>query len=240
MAKKVLFIHHSIGANLIQDGHLRKHLRGLKPELEFWDHNYNLANIFPRLWAKLSNKKGLTGPQGQYLGEDYDLTISNNSPKEFAEIFSRPKSDPTLAAILTYDLIAFKNCYPTTIINSDSQLALDQKYYLEIKQSISEYQDKKFILITPPPARRERTNHENSARAKELVNWLLSKDYNSSQSNIFIFDLFGLLADESGMLKKEYTRFNPFDSHPNRLASEQIAPLFVHFLAKIESLNGRS
>ena len=171
---RVLFIHHSTGGNLIREGHLRIELRKLNPSIEFWDHNYNLFPPFSRQLASFTHLRGLSDASGGYTGTDYNITVSNNSPKEYADIFGRDPSDPTLKAILSYDVIAFKNCYPTTRISSDEQLIEDITYYTKIKNSLKRFPDKQFILVTPPPARKETTNADQALRARKLVSTLNS------------------------------------------------------------------
>lgn len=40
--KRILFIHHSTGGNLIKEGNLRDEIEKLDPAVQLWDHNYNL------------------------------------------------------------------------------------------------------------------------------------------------------------------------------------------------------
>lgn len=231
--KRMLFIHHSTGGNLIKEGNLREEIKKLDPNIEFWDHNYNLFPVFTSLLANFTHLKGLSNAQGQITGKDHDIVLSNNSPKEYAEIFSRDPNDPTLKAILSYDIIAFKNCYPTTRIASDQQLEEDKKYYLVIRDNLKKYPEKQFILLTPPPARRETTNIENANRAKDLIKWLNSEEFIKGTTNIHIFDFYKLLADEQGMLKKDYQRLLPWDSHPNQKANLEASPIFAQYLVKL-------
>jgi hypothetical protein len=230
---KVLFIHHSTGANLIKEGKLRKLLKKINPNIELFDHSYNIYPFLPRLLAKISYHTGLSDEKGRFTGTDYNIELSNNSPKEYAEIFSRKPEDPTLQNILQYDVIAFKNCYPTTKIESDAQLKEYQDYYGIIRDSLKKYPTKKFILFTPPSLREEGTNPENAAKAKQLTQWLTSHEFLKDTPNIFIFDFFSLLADKKGILKKEYCRFIPIDSHPNAKANREIAPIFVSFVSSV-------
>lgn len=231
--KKVLFIHHSTGGNLLEEGEVRERLNKLNPSIQLWDHNYNLSPLFTTFLAKRTHLRGLTDNKGVITGTDYDITISNNSPKEYAELFQRDKNDPTLKAILSYDVTAFKNCYPTTRITSEKQLEEDMRYYKAIRDAIKLYPNKKFVFLTPPPARKSTTNFENAKRAKRLVFWLQSDEFKQSTPHIYIFDLFGLLSDNNGYLKKEYERFLPWDSHPNRIANKTIAPLFAEYLVHV-------
>lgn len=232
---RILFIHHSTGGNLIREGHLRRTLRKENPELELWDHNYNLFPVFAKLLATFTHLRGLSDSSGGYTGTDYKITLSNNSPKEYAEIFSRNSHDPTLKAILSYDIIAFKNCYPTTRITTDAQLIEDIDYYAKIKNAMKPFADKQFILVTPPPARKETTNAAQALRARKLVSTLNSLMFTHDTRNLHVFDLFNLLADENGYLKKEYCRMLPWDSHPNRKANKLVAPIFAKYLAGLLS-----
>ena len=231
--KRILFIHHSTGGNLIKEGNLRDEVKKLDPAVELWDHNYNLFPIFTALLANNTHLKGLSDAQGKVTGKDYNVILSNNSPKEYADIFSRDPSDPTLKAILNYDVIAFKNCYPTTRIISDQQLEEDIKYYTLIRDNLKKYPEKKFLLLTPPPARRETTKIEDAKRAMKLVAWLNSPDFIQEIPNIRVFDFFGLLADKDGMLKKEYQRLLPWDSHPNKKTNLAVAPVLAEYMVKL-------
>jgi hypothetical protein len=231
--KRILFIHHSTGANLIREGQLRKELAQLDPTIQLWDHNYNLLPICTKFLAIHTNYKGLSDAQENITGKDYAITLSNNSPKEYAEIFSQDRNDVTLQAILKYDIIAFKNCYPTTKITSSQQLIDDKSFYTIIRDSLKKYPEKQFVLITPPPIHKELTTKIYAKRAQTLVHWLVSPEYLNGINNMYVFDFFHLLADKDGFLKKEYQRLIPWDSHPNKLANETIAPIFAQFLTEI-------
>lgn len=92
MPKKILFIHHSTGGNLIKEGKLRKEIEKLDPNIEFWDHSYNLYKVCPLLLASFTHHKGLSDNKGKITGKDYDVVLSNNSPKEYADIFQEIKT----------------------------------------------------------------------------------------------------------------------------------------------------
>ena len=227
---RILFIHHSTGGNLIKEGGLRDEIKKLNSGVEFWDHSYNLFPMFPKLVAKYTHLKGLSDPQGKYTGKDYNIVLSNGSPKEYADIFGRDPHDATLKSILSYDLIAFKNCYPTTRITSGRQLSEDIKFYDAIRDSLKKYKNNKFVILTPPPARSETTTAQNAQRAQKLVAHMASGNFITPAPNVFIFDFFKLLSDGNGFLKKDYARKLFFDSHPNKKANKDIAPIFANFL----------
>jgi hypothetical protein len=231
---KILFIHHSTGANLLRQGHVRQLLMRARPDLEFSDHGYNLYPHFSQLRSYFTHHTGLRDADGHFTGRDFNIIVSNNSPREYADIFSRNPHDSTLHQILQYDVIIFKTCYPTTKIVSDEQLAEDKKFYEQIRESIKKYPDKIFILFTPPPLRKELTQPEFAQRAKNLVDWLISPEYVKNVQNLKIFDFFNLLAAKSGphtnMLRPEFTRLITLDSHPNQRANKEVGKTFAEFL----------
>lgn len=232
-SNKILFIHHSTGGNLIKEGNLRNEIKKLDSTIEFWDHSYNLYKYFPRLLSNFTHHKGLSDNNGKITGTEYNIVLSNNSPKEYSDIFSRDPNDSTLKSILNYDVIAFKNCYPTTKIATDEQLEEDIKYYKIIRDNLKKYPSKKFIVFTSPPARKETTNVEQSIRARRLVDFLNSNEFIGDSNNIYIFDFYALLADEKGFLKSEYTRLLSWDSHPNKKANLNISPILADFILNI-------
>ena len=182
MFKKILFIHHSTGGNLIKEGNLREEIRQLSPNVQFWDHSYNFLPIL----ANFTHLKGLSDNAGKISGTDYNIVVSNNI-----------------------------------------------KYYKIIRDNLKKYPSKQFVVLTPPPARKETTNLENSERAKKLVDWLNSKEFSQDIPNIHVFDFYSLLADKDGFLKKEYTRLLPWDSHPNKKANKIVAPIFANYLVNM-------
>lgn len=224
---RVLFIHHSTGANLIKEGNVRELLAMKAAEIEFWDHSYNLSPNLPGFIAQMKFCTGLSDSSGKMTGKDFHIVLSNNSPKQYAEIFSRDPSDQTLKSILEFDMVAFKNCFPTTKIATDSQLEEYKNYYQKIFQGLQRFPMKKFLLLTSPPLRKELTTFENAKRAKTLNESLITGDFAKDSKNFFTFNLFGLLSDNNGFLKKEYCKFLFWDSHPNKKANEAVAPKFV-------------
>jgi len=234
---KVLFIHHSTGGNIIREGKLRDLLRQENPDIEVWDHSYNLFPIFPSLVAKFTNFTGLTNLQGKRLMMDYNIALSNNSPKEYAQIFSRQPTDPTLEKILSYDVVLFKNCFPTSNIKDDNQLDQYKKYYVEIRESLKKYPTKKFVLFTSPPLRKEVTDPIISGRARVLAEWLTSPEFLSDTQNLKIFDLYGELAESQGeykdTLRRDFVGPVFLDSHPNKKANIHVAQVLAHYIVQL-------
>ncbi|EKE13798.1 MAG: hypothetical protein ACD_12C00812G0003 [uncultured bacterium] len=235
MKKKILFIHHSTGGLLLFFGRVRKLLKEKLPDIEFWDHGYNLylPKILAPIFGPITFKTGLSDQNGKITGKDFEINISNNSPKEYAEIFSRKPDDYTLKNILSFDVVIFKNCFPTSKIETQEKLEEHKKYYAQIINSLSVYKNK-FIIFTPPPLRREMTKPEWAANTRSLSNFI--NEEVKKYPNISTFDFFDLLTDKEGknknMLKREYCHLIPVDSHPNIRANREVGKKFINFLRK--------
>lgn len=236
---KVLFIHHSTGGNLLNYGKVRDNIYSKSTDIEFYDHGYNLYKpmVLSKIFGKVTFRTGLSDSNGYMLGKDFNIVVSNNSPKEYADIFNRDPTDYTLNNILEYDIIIFKNCFPTSAIKSDEQLNEYKNLYDKVKLGISRFPDKKFIIFTQPPLRGEVTNKEDAQRARNLADYLASPGFVEGYDNIYVFNFFDLLADSSGnntnMLRREYTSWFYRDSHPNKLANKTIGPLFSEFVLMV-------
>jgi len=215
-ATRVIFLHHSCGGNLIEQGGVREGLTALG--YEFYDHGYN--------------EEGLRLADGTYTGANFDVPGDNTDPDGFAEIFDQPLHDPpdnTFSHLMLYDVIAFKSCFPVSNIWGDEQLAEYQSYYLSIRDRMDQYPDKIFVIVTQPPQVPAESDPAEATRARAFANWLQSDEYLSGHPNVFVFDFFGLLAGGDNFLRPEY-RLDEYDAHPNERANRDISPLFVSFI----------
>jgi len=224
--RRVIFLHHSVGADLIEQGDVRRRLTALG--YEFYDHGYN--------------RDGLVLADGTWTDSSFDVPDDNTDPDGFADIFAQPLHDPpdnTFSHLMEYDVIAFKSCFPVSDIQSDDQLAEYKSYYLSIRDRMDQYPNKIFIVVTPPPEIPADTDVQAAARARDFADWLASSEYLSGHANVFTFDFFDLLADPStNMLRAEY-RTSEFDAHPNEPANQTIGPLFADFIDQsVDSYGG--
>jgi hypothetical protein len=215
--RRVIFLHHSTGANLIEQGGVRQRLAGLG--YEFYDHGYN--------------EDGLVLADGTWTGRNFNVPDDNTNPDGFATIFAQPLHDPpdnTFSYLMQYDVIVFKSCFPVSLIESDAQLAEYESYYLSIRDRMDQYPNKIFIVVTNPPEIPADSDAEMAARARAFTHWLASDEYLSGHPNVFTFNFFDLLADPpDNMLRAEY-RTDEYDAHPNQLANQTIGPLFADFI----------
>ncbi len=212
---RIIFLHHSTGHNLIEEGGVRELFTNLG--YEFYDHGYN--------------DDGLRLADGTWTGENYDIPGDNTDPDGIAELFSQPLNDPpdnAFSLLMQYDVIMFKSCFPTSNIESDEHLNELKGYYLTVRDRVDQYPDKLFIVVTQPPQVPRSTDQDETTRARALANWLASDEYLGGRANLVTFDFFDYLAGDDNMLRQEY-RYNNRDAHPNELANQTIAPLFVEF-----------
>jgi hypothetical protein len=219
----VIFLHHSTGRNLIEQGGVREAFAAAG--YDFWDHDYN--------------DQGLTRPDGVPAGYSYDIPNDNTDPDGLAHIFSQRLCSWPLNAfsgLMQHEVIVFKSCFPVSNITSDAQLEQYKTYYLEMRDVMDQHPDHVFIVVTPPPLNPAATGTEAAARARTFAEWLKSDEFLAGHPNVFTFDFFDLLAEDEptasdcNMLSKEYRERE--DSHPNKKANETISSIFVEFIIK--------
>ncbi len=220
--KSVLFIHRSVGRNLIADGKLYQLAATISPTFALSDYDQNVDVL--RDSAAMPRKLGFTFPGG------------DTTPTAYAAIFSdsvNANYQPILDWALGYDVIVIKSCYTSANIQSDEQLRADEQAYLSVAKFFSTRPDKQLIILTTPPLRHFKTSRAAAERARQLATWLATQSFGP---NIFVFNLFDLLANPQEStnphtLYAKYCRLWPFDSHPNAKASQAIAPLLAEFIA---------
>ena len=214
----IIFIHHSVGHNLIEEGKVRELFT--QADYSFFDHDYN--------------HPGLTNPEGQEMGYNYLVPNDNTDVDGLARIFKQPVFPiplNTFSGLLQHEVIIVKSCYPNSAIDSEEHLAQDKAYYLTIRDVMDKHPDKIFIIVTTSPLTPTETNPQDAARARAMADWLKSDEFLKGHPNLFTFDLFGYLAigdpsnSETNMLRADYR--NGVNSRPNQSANETLGPIFV-------------
>lgn len=227
----VVFLHHSVGRHLIDQGQMRQQLTAAGFEL--WDHGYN--------WERLN------APDGTRTGYSYVIPGDNTDPDGLARLFSqRLYSWPinAFSGLMQHEVIVFKSCFPNSNITSDAQLEQYRSWYRGMRDVMDQHPDHVFIVVTPPPLNPAATTPEAAERARAFANWLSSQEFLAGHPNIFTFDLFDALAEsdpaapDANMLREAYREGE--DSHPNTLANETIGARFADFIVtSVESYRGR-
>lgn len=231
---EILFLHHSVGWGIIDQGKVRDLLaeynRRNGTDYRLWDHGYN--------------EDGLRDPQGVSQQRNFNIPEDNTNPDGYAALFAQPRNNPpdnAFSRILEYDVIIFKSCFPACNIENIGKLARFQEYYRSILATMQSYPDKLFIPCTPPPLTPGWTNRTEATNARAYSRWLTSQDFLKGAPNVVPFDLFNALAENNtgasdySMLRKDF-RPGLFglkkDSHPNRKANQTVAPLLVECITK--------
>jgi hypothetical protein len=220
----IIFLHHSTGNNLIEQGGVRERLT--KAGYSFWDHGYNY--------------QGLRDPAGKYADYSYSVPNDNTDPDGLARIFAQQAFGlpvNTLSALLQHDVIIIKSCFaPANHITTDQQLEDYKTWYRAMRATMDKHPDKLLIVVTDPPLNPTETNPQEGARARAFANWLISDDFLKGHPNTYSFDLFGLLAQENAfaadvnMLRSQYR--DGSDSHPNHVANETLGPQFADYILR--------
>ena len=234
----VIFLHHSTGANLMNDGNVRTLFRQRAPLISFWDHGYNPQGIrgkFAFIAPFQSHIHGLRDATGRVRPISFHIPNDNTDPSGLAEIFSQVVTKPptnALSHMLQFDVVIFKSCFPVTAIASDEQLRTYQQYYRTLRDTMDKYREKLFIPMTPPPLRMSMTNAQQAKRARIFSNWMMSEEYHERRPHLKPYDFFGQLATpethpQANSLRPEFCRPSASDSHPNIQANRIVAPHWV-------------
>lgn len=213
-AQDVLFVHHSVGRNLISEGDMRAH-------------------VSCNLWSQDYNHIGLTGPDGESTGRSYIIPDNNTYPNGLYNLFTR--SSAAKDSILSYDVVLIKSCYPAADMHDDDTIDAYKFWYSGIAAEMANHPDVKLILLGFPPRHRLATDADNAARARAIHDWIPSL---VNGSNIFLFSLFDNFANADNVLRYEYERsHSSTDSHPNAYANSIVGPDLAAFINEVCALN---
>ncbi len=200
--QRVLFIHHSVGRQIIKTGGLRELLGD---DYCLMDHDYN--------------RIGLSDCLGQRMKRAFPIPDDCTDPPGLVRLFEKFQGDLS-HEINDIDLIIVKSCYPNSKIKSSAHA----QEVLSIYDKLFELADKlkpKVILVSSPPMSPMSINSEDSGRYCDLVIPKLRQKW-QTDSCAFI-DIFSELSDERGYLAREYRRIWPWDSHLNSLGAKTAA-----------------
>ncbi|MBD3257949.1 hypothetical protein GF377_05915 [candidate division GN15 bacterium] len=220
---RMVFVHHSVGRNWLSEGGLRDSLaaRGI---------------------AIRSVTRG--NPVGDSTDFCHWLPKFKNNLDDIIH-FDAPPNQP-YAGPEENEIIMFKSCYPNSDIVAEGEepgdpnvptatIANYKAVMGKLESIFAEHPNKTFIHVTTPPLAEERTTPENAARARVFNNWVVENlvseyEKNTGQSNLLVFDLYGVLADEDTNCLRDAFKRRPNDSHPNKAGSRAATKAFMKFL----------
>jgi hypothetical protein len=123
----VIFLHHSTGNRLIEQGGLREIFS--KAGYHFWDQSYNI--------------QGIRDPEGKFTWYAYPVPRDNTDPDGLAQVFHQQVYElpiNALSGLFQHEVIIIKSCFaPANQIASDEALAQLKQYYMDIRDRMSEY-----------------------------------------------------------------------------------------------------
>lgn len=226
MPDKMVFLHHSVGLDMLSQGGLRDSLFGMGIMVKSATYGDDIGNgtdvcdWLPKFRRDI----------------DKMLTFKMHPNLYY--------NDGTENAV-----IMFKSCFPNSQIVADGTppgdpsdttktMANYKAVFGQLKDEIRKHGDKLFIYLTAPPLRKNLTNPENARRAQIFNRWLVDEflpEYckETGLNNWYIFDLSSTLADSSGFLKPEFCSSNPRDSHPNQAGSQFASTELMKFFRPV-------
>jgi hypothetical protein len=220
--RQILFIHHSVGDQWLNEGELRA---------ELWRRGFGVHDA----------------TYGDEIGEYTDMCdwvgkFSNQMDRILKFDYH---SNAYYDGPIENDIIMFKSCFPNNQIvgegnppgdpNDKTKLIWNYKAAMQtLKGIFSRYPGKTFIYVTSPPLVPQATNPEQAQRARDFDNWVkgsFQAEYakDTGLNNFHVFDLFDILADSTNCLKPEY-RINELDSHPKAEGLQEATREFQKFL----------
>ena len=209
--ERIIFLHHSTGGVVWDNG---------VPE---WFVAYNAAN------------------GTNYQIEDLGYPGGDNDPYDYWNVWVNHAGnepylgDDTLEILTqTYDVIAWKHCYPVSEIEADtgapdiaSEERRQENYRLQyeaLKTKMRSFPAKTFIVWTGAVHVQGNISPEQATRMQSFTDWVRNV-WDEPGDNIFIWDFYELETEGGLYLRDEYSA-GESDSHPNAAFAGAVAPLF--------------
>lgn len=243
---KIAFLHHSTGGVIWEgdisnvDPKIKENHPELKAQLPLLFANYNQVHSKNYVVKDIVFPKAKPYGWNNYPYDYYNIWVKNAGERAFMK-------EPTLE-ILTkqYQVIIFKHCYPSSNILADndspdvnSDIKTLQNYklqYLALRDKIRQFSDVKFILFTGAVQVKTFLKEDEALRARDFNHWV-TQEWDQSDDNIFIWDLYQLQT-EGGLYFKEEYAVSPNDSHPNKEFADNAANLLFNRIIDIVENNG--
>lgn len=218
--KKLVFIHHSTGGNLLADnyGELGKKLNNA---------GFYVSDICYGWSAPENAGQGDNTDIGQWYSWFADETVQANNIKKRDNIMNAVYTNYSWSGQYgSYtrgadpggenEIVMIKSCFPNSHVNVANSSTPAQFYnqvfsspnhnvsnikalYNAILPYMKSHSDKMFVIIANPSLLPTSTNNDEAARAREVTNWLtLSwlKDNNWENKNVYVWNYFNVLTDE--------------------------------------------
>lgn len=232
--RRVLFLHRSVGGNLIRNGAVDMYdvLSQLNAEhgteLEFWHHFCGTAPWWNRYYD--GDDQEVLPRFASALYEQPFVT-----PERYKKIFCDP--EPQYAAVRdsidNYRVVLFKSGYDNTVAYADTDADLWRGYYRAMKESaIFTDPTRRIIVLGFPPTREGMGSYTQvEADSSRAFNTWLCGSYVADRDNMFAFPLFDRLAGDDNWLRDEYELVDyPNNAHPNPYGCEIVGGELMRFI----------
>jgi len=215
-----LFIHHSVGRQIIQEGGLRQKLSAAVPSLQLWDHDYN--------------EPGLSDGSGSPLGRSFPIPGDNTDPDGLLAILRGIEAgEPWAEDAKTFDVLILKSCFPNNNIHSDAAATSLRALYQEMRE-VALALPLAVLLVASPPLVLEATLPGQKARAADLAAWLGSHWTGPRLAYANIFETLSYRSGPArGTLRLPYRLRRPRDSHLTVAGAEAAAAAIVPALRAV-------
>jgi hypothetical protein len=246
-ALDIVFLHHSVGSNLLASP-AKDPLRGGGLQELLNTNNYRVHEA----------------TYGSDLGEHTDLF--DWLPKfrdRMSDVLAIDQQDKKLAAPTHNRIVMFKSCFPNNEFTDEGSgsgnpagpeltLANARSTFTSLRDEFAKHPDVLFVYLTAPPLapktrpqplwkaglRRvigrptpEERLTRSAALARRFNQWVVSPDgwlAGYPHKNVVVFDLFGVLTDGGALLR--FPTGDGYDSHPSREGSTKASAELVPFL----------
>ena len=205
-----LFIHHSVGSQIIHQGGLRQKLSAAVPSLELWDHGYNEA--------------GLADGSGSPLGAAFPIPHDDTDPGGLLAVLQGiAAGEPWAGRARTFDILILKSCFPNNAIVSEAAATSLKALYREIRE-VALALPQAVLLVSSPPLVLDATRPGQAARAADIAGWLGSHWSGPHLGYANIFDVLTYRSGPAaGTLRLGYRRMRPRDSHLSAAGAQAAA-----------------
>lgn len=211
---KALFIHHSIGRQILDEGRLREKLAASVPSLTLWDHDYN--------------ERGLSDGSGSPVGRSFPIPGDDTDPEGLLRVLEGVRdANPWSADLRTFDLVVLKSCFPNNAIRSDEAAEQLRDTYRRLREIALEL-PQAVVLVSSPPLVFEATRPDQAARAVRLAEWLTAHWTGPRLAYVNLLDALAYRSGPArGTLRLRYRVLRRGDSHLSPAGAEAGARALV-------------
>lgn len=247
-ATKIIFLHHSTGG-VIWEGDLSQtdpvavsENPRLKAQVPVLFAQHNKTNQTRYFVKEMNFPKAAPYGWNNYPYDYYNIWVKHGGDKAYMK-------EPTLEMLSReYNVIIFKHCFPVSDIlpdeeepdiNSEKKTLENYKLqYLALRDKMHEFPNTKFILFTGAMQVQSYLTVEEASRTREFFKWVI-EEWDQSDDNIYLWDLFQLQTEDELYFKEEYA-VSSNDSHPNKQFAGRVAHLFFNRTIDVIENNGKT